>query len=96
VLDDRGDMGLWIKAPGESDGDCGVGAGTQAGKFSPVIARNLITGRSQVAGNLCGWAARGVCWLGARYAGRDGWCGVARVFAVLGEGSGWRARGGGC
>ena len=46
VLDDRGDMGLWIKAPGESDGDCGVGAGTQAGEFSPVIATQLITGRS--------------------------------------------------
>jgi cellulase/cellobiase CelA1 len=46
VLDDRGDMGLWIKAPGESDGDCGLGAGTQAGEFSPVIATELITGRS--------------------------------------------------
>jgi cellulase/cellobiase CelA1 len=46
VLDDRGDMGLWIKAPGESDGDCGVGAGTQAGEFSPVLATELITGRS--------------------------------------------------
>jgi hypothetical protein len=46
VLDDRGDMGLWIKAPGESDGDCGIGAGTQAGEFSPTIAKELITGRS--------------------------------------------------
>jgi cellulase/cellobiase CelA1 len=46
VLDDRGDMALWIKAPGESDGDCGVGAGTRAGEFSPVIATELITGRS--------------------------------------------------
>jgi cellulase/cellobiase CelA1 len=46
VLDDRGDMGLWIKAPGESDGDCGIGAGTQAGEFSPDIAKDLITGRS--------------------------------------------------
>ena len=46
VLDDRGDMGLWIKAPGESDGDCGVGAETQAGEFSPVLATELITGRS--------------------------------------------------
>jgi cellulase/cellobiase CelA1 len=45
VLDDRGDMGLWIKAPGESDGDCGAGAGTQAGQFSPVLATELITGR---------------------------------------------------
>jgi cellulase/cellobiase CelA1 len=46
VLDDRGDMGLWIKAPGESDGDCGIGAGTRAGEFSPLIAKELITGRS--------------------------------------------------
>jgi cellulase/cellobiase CelA1 len=45
VLDDRGDMGLWIKPPGESDGDCGVGAGTRAGEFSPAIATDLITGR---------------------------------------------------
>ena len=45
VLDDRGDMGLWIKAPGESDGDCGVGAGTRAGEFSPGIATKLINGR---------------------------------------------------
>ena len=45
-LDDRGDMGLWIKAPGESDGDCGVGAGTRPGEFSPVIATDLIAGRS--------------------------------------------------
>jgi cellulase/cellobiase CelA1 len=46
VLDGRGDMGLWIKAPGESDGDCGIGAGTRAGEFSPGIATKLITGRS--------------------------------------------------
>ena len=50
VLDNRGDMGLWIKPPGESDGDCGVGAGTQAGEFSPSIATQLITGRSLAAG----------------------------------------------
>jgi Glycosyl hydrolases family 6 len=46
VLDARGDLGLWIKAPGESDGDCGAGAGTQAGEFSPRLATELITGRS--------------------------------------------------
>jgi cellulase/cellobiase CelA1 len=46
VLDDRGDMGLWIKAPGESDGDCGLGAGVQAGDFSPALATELITGSS--------------------------------------------------
>ena len=44
VLDDHGDMGLWIKAPGESDGDCGLGAGTQAGDFSPSLANELIAG----------------------------------------------------
>lgn len=46
VLDDRGDMALWIKAPGESDGNCGVGAGTRPGEFSPVIATKLISGKS--------------------------------------------------
>lgn len=46
VLDSRGDMALWIKPPGESDGDCGVGAGTRPGVFSPAIAKDLITGRS--------------------------------------------------
>jgi hypothetical protein len=46
VLDARGDMALWIKAPGESDGDCGVGAGTQAGEFSPRLATELMAGRS--------------------------------------------------
>jgi hypothetical protein len=46
VLDGGGDMGLWIKAPGESDGDCGTGVGTRAGQFSPVVAKELIAGRS--------------------------------------------------
>lgn len=45
VLDDRGDLGLWIKAPGESDGNCGIGAGTQPGEFSPGIATKLISRR---------------------------------------------------
>jgi hypothetical protein len=63
VLDDRGDMGLWIKAPGESDGDCGVGEGTQAGEFSPVIATELITGSSLGAGNLWGgWPGACAGW----------------------------------
>jgi len=51
VLDNRGDMGLWIKPPGESDGNCGVGAGTQAGEFSPSIATQLITGKPLAAGD---------------------------------------------
>jgi cellulase/cellobiase CelA1 len=72
VLDDRGDMGLWIKAPGESDGDCGVGAGTRAGEFSPVIATDLITGGSQGAGISCGWLAEDVC-SPAILAGRNAW-----------------------
>jgi cellulase/cellobiase CelA1 len=50
VLDKRGDLALWVKPPGESDGDCGNGAGTQAGEFSPAIATQLITGRSLAAG----------------------------------------------
>jgi endoglucanase len=28
-------MLLWIKVPGESDGNCGVGAGSSAGQFLP-------------------------------------------------------------
>jgi cellulase/cellobiase CelA1 len=46
ALDGAGDMALWIKAPGESDGNCGTGAGTQAGEFSPIVAKDLITGKS--------------------------------------------------
>jgi cellulase/cellobiase CelA1 len=45
MLDNRGDMGLWIKPPGESDGDCGTGAGTRPGEFSLAIATQLIAGR---------------------------------------------------
>jgi endoglucanase len=36
------DAQLWIKPPGESDGDCGIGAGTEAGEFSPAIAMKLL------------------------------------------------------
>ena len=38
------EMLLWIKTPGESDGNCGTGAGTSAGQFIPQIAYNLIYG----------------------------------------------------
>lgn len=38
------EMMLWVKAPGESDGNCGIGQGTQAGQFSPKIAQQLING----------------------------------------------------
>jgi endoglucanase len=37
-------MLLWIKTPGESDGDCGTGSGTTAGQFVPQLAYNLIYG----------------------------------------------------
>ncbi len=36
------DLQLWVKPPGESDGDCGIGAGTTAGEFSPAIAMKLL------------------------------------------------------
>jgi endoglucanase len=39
------DAFLWIKRPGESDGDCGIGKGTQAGQFSPELAISLINGK---------------------------------------------------
>jgi endoglucanase len=38
------DAFLWIKRPGESDGDCGIGKGTKAGEFSPDLAIALING----------------------------------------------------
>lgn len=38
------DANLWIKLPGESDGECGAYPDLKAGAFSPIIARNLIKG----------------------------------------------------
>jgi endoglucanase len=38
------DAFLWIKRPGESDGDCGIGSGTTAGQFTPELAMSLIDG----------------------------------------------------
>lgn len=38
------EMLLWLKAPGESDGDCGAATGTQAGQFSSKLAMDLING----------------------------------------------------
>ncbi|AXB47331.1 glycoside hydrolase family 6 protein [Amycolatopsis albispora] len=39
------DLLLWVKVPGDSDGDCGIGAGIPAGQFSPEIAVRLIDGK---------------------------------------------------
>ena len=36
------DLQLWIKPPGESDGNCGIGTGTTPGTFSPAIAMKLL------------------------------------------------------
>lgn len=38
------EMLLWIKVPGESDGNCGVGAGSSAGQFLPEVAYKMIYG----------------------------------------------------
>ncbi|MFJ5708123.1 glycoside hydrolase family 6 protein [Streptomyces sp. NPDC093105] len=38
------EMLLWIKAPGESDGNCGVGTGSTAGQFLPEVAYKMIYG----------------------------------------------------
>lgn len=38
------EMLLWIKTPGESDGNCGVGVGSTAGEFLPELAYKMITG----------------------------------------------------
>jgi endoglucanase len=38
------EMLLWVKTPGNSDGDCGIAPGTRAGQFDPTIAIGLIDG----------------------------------------------------
>ncbi|MEU7644545.1 glycoside hydrolase family 6 protein [Streptomyces huasconensis] len=38
------EMLLWIKTPGESDGNCGVGSGSSAGQFLPEVAYKMIYG----------------------------------------------------
>jgi endoglucanase len=38
------EMLLWLKTPGESDGNCGVGNGSSAGQFLPDVAYKMITG----------------------------------------------------
>ncbi|MFC5909181.1 glycoside hydrolase family 6 protein [Streptacidiphilus monticola] len=38
------EMLLWIKTPGESDGNCGTGTGSTAGQFLPDVAYKLIYG----------------------------------------------------
>ncbi|GAA4912546.1 endoglucanase [Stackebrandtia albiflava] len=38
------DAHLWLKVPGDSDGDCGYGSGIPAGTFSEKLAMALITG----------------------------------------------------
>ncbi|MFC7304302.1 glycoside hydrolase family 6 protein [Streptomyces monticola] len=38
------EMLLWVKTPGESDGNCGVGSGSVAGQFLPEVAYRMIYG----------------------------------------------------
>jgi endoglucanase len=38
------EMQLWIKVPGDSDGNCGYGKDIPAGKFDPALAQHLIKG----------------------------------------------------
>ncbi|SDS72578.1 endoglucanase [Streptomyces sp. TLI_053] len=35
---------LWIKVPGESDGNCGVGTGSTGGQFLPEVAYRMVYG----------------------------------------------------
>ena len=35
------EMLLWVKSPGQSDGDCGIGKGSAAGQFLPQVAFEL-------------------------------------------------------
>ncbi|MER5948469.1 glycoside hydrolase family 6 protein [Streptomyces sp. NPDC001904] len=39
-----GDMLLWVKTPGNSDGQCGIAPDVPAGTFSPDLATRLING----------------------------------------------------
>lgn len=39
------EMQLWLKVPGDSDGNCGIAPNTPAGTFSPDLATRLIDGR---------------------------------------------------
>lgn len=36
------DFKLWVKAPGTSDGNCGIGKGSQGGEFLPDVAYRMI------------------------------------------------------
>ncbi|MFF0772867.1 glycoside hydrolase family 6 protein [Nonomuraea wenchangensis] len=38
------EMLLWVKVPGDSDGNCGIAPDTPAGQFSPALAVRLIDG----------------------------------------------------
>ncbi|MDG4788863.1 glycoside hydrolase family 6 protein [Micromonospora sp. WMMD1102] len=38
------EMLLWLKTPGESDGNCGVGSGSSAGQFLPEVAYKMVYG----------------------------------------------------
>ena len=38
------EMVLWIKVPGDSDGQCGVAPNTPAGTFMPDVALRMIDG----------------------------------------------------
>ncbi|MFC4066579.1 glycoside hydrolase family 6 protein [Actinoplanes subglobosus] len=38
------EMLLWLKTPGESDGNCGVGGGSSAGQFLPEVAYKMVYG----------------------------------------------------
>lgn len=42
--DNGTEMLLWVKIPGDSDGNCGIAPGTSAGQFDPAIAIRLIDG----------------------------------------------------
>ncbi len=38
------EMLLWVKTPGESDGNCGTGSGSTAGQFLPEVAYKMVYG----------------------------------------------------
>ncbi|MGL5810314.1 MAG: glycoside hydrolase family 6 protein [Nocardioides sp.] len=46
LAEDGPELLLWVKVPGESDGNCGAGKGSEVGEFVPDLAVAMVEGRS--------------------------------------------------
>lgn len=55
------DLALWVKVPGESDGDsCGIAPASRAGQFMPSLAEALLTGTDPPPGEMGGGPSESV------------------------------------